>query len=215
MPFIWENIGWFIGGFCFVSGSIFIVSYTSGFYNAYWGLLQRSKNTGILITTEVLFNSSLLSLILSITLAALYTEAFLVWILVAISGILLWLSLKLLIWLLFYALLLTLAAAGGLLKYYYFPSSSGRGVILLALGIWLLLWWFHYRLFYLNLNSPKTKSTETFTILWFLKVRQNSSIFKMLKLPLQQTMILLWLIGIWRIIEPIFVNSAYGTILSF
>ena len=112
-------------------------------------------------------------------------------------------------------MLLTLAAAGGLLKYYYFPSSSGRGVILLALGIWLLLWWFHYRLFYLNLNSPKTKSTETFTILWFFKVHQNSSIFKMLKLPLQQTIILLWLIGIWRIIEPIFVNSAYGTILSF
>ena len=30
-PFLVQNIGWFIGGFCFVSGSIFLVSYTTGF----------------------------------------------------------------------------------------------------------------------------------------------------------------------------------------
>ena len=173
------------------------------------GLLQRSKNTDFIITTEVLFNSGLLSLILSIILATLYTQEFLAWILIIVTSVLLWLSLKLRIRLLFYAMLLTLAAAGGLFKYYYFPTSSGRGLILLALGVWLLLWWFHYRLVYLNLNSPKSEKSETlsYTILWFFKVSQKSSIFKMLKLPLQQTMILLWLIGLWRIIEPVFLGN--------
>jgi hypothetical protein len=31
IPFLLQNIGWFIGGFCFLAGSIFLVSYTSGF----------------------------------------------------------------------------------------------------------------------------------------------------------------------------------------
>jgi len=30
-PFLVENIGWFIGGLCFVAGSIFLVTYTTGF----------------------------------------------------------------------------------------------------------------------------------------------------------------------------------------
>ena len=30
VPFLAQNIGWFIGGFCFVAGSILLVSYTSG-----------------------------------------------------------------------------------------------------------------------------------------------------------------------------------------
>ena len=31
LPFLLQNIGWFIGAFCFVSGSIFLVAYTGGF----------------------------------------------------------------------------------------------------------------------------------------------------------------------------------------
>jgi hypothetical protein len=34
LPFLLQNIGWFIGGFCFVSGSVFLVAYTSGFAKA-------------------------------------------------------------------------------------------------------------------------------------------------------------------------------------
>ncbi|SEH07092.1 hypothetical protein [Candidatus Venteria ishoeyi] len=34
LPFLWQNIGWFIGGFCLVSGSIFLVTYTSGYNKA-------------------------------------------------------------------------------------------------------------------------------------------------------------------------------------
>ena len=30
-PFLVQNIGWFIGGLCFVAGSIFLVTYTTGF----------------------------------------------------------------------------------------------------------------------------------------------------------------------------------------
>jgi hypothetical protein len=33
-PFLVQNIGWFIGGFCFIAGSIFLVSYTTGYVKA-------------------------------------------------------------------------------------------------------------------------------------------------------------------------------------
>ncbi|MGH2671026.1 MAG: hypothetical protein ACRDH5_18265, partial [bacterium] len=38
-PFLVQNIGWFIGGFCFIAGSVFLVSYTTGFGKALaiWG----------------------------------------------------------------------------------------------------------------------------------------------------------------------------------
>jgi len=35
VPFLVQNIGWFIGGFCFVAGSIFLVAYTGGFAKAF------------------------------------------------------------------------------------------------------------------------------------------------------------------------------------
>ena len=40
-PFLVQNIGWFIGGFCFVAGSVFLVSYTTGFGKALaiWGAM--------------------------------------------------------------------------------------------------------------------------------------------------------------------------------
>ncbi|MCB1919138.1 MAG: hypothetical protein KDJ28_04045, partial [Candidatus Competibacteraceae bacterium] len=33
-PFLVQNIGWFIGGFCFVAGALFLVANTTGFINA-------------------------------------------------------------------------------------------------------------------------------------------------------------------------------------
>ena len=40
-PFLAQNIGWFVGGFCFVAGALFLVANTSGFLNALvvWGSL--------------------------------------------------------------------------------------------------------------------------------------------------------------------------------
>ena len=33
-PFLAQNVGWFIGGFCFVAGALFLIANTSGFVNA-------------------------------------------------------------------------------------------------------------------------------------------------------------------------------------
>jgi len=40
-PFLAQNIGWFVGGFCFVAGALFLVANTAGFLNALvvWGSL--------------------------------------------------------------------------------------------------------------------------------------------------------------------------------
>lgn len=40
-PFLAQNIGWFLGGFCFIAGSMFLVAYTAGFGKALavWGSL--------------------------------------------------------------------------------------------------------------------------------------------------------------------------------
>jgi len=48
-PFLAQNIGWFVGGFCFVAGALFLVANTSGFTNALvvWGSLIGA--TGFLI----------------------------------------------------------------------------------------------------------------------------------------------------------------------
>ncbi|MBK1718855.1 hypothetical protein CKO27_14610, partial [Thiocystis violacea] len=34
VPFLLQNIGWFVGAFCFVSGALFLIANTSGFVNA-------------------------------------------------------------------------------------------------------------------------------------------------------------------------------------
>ena len=48
-PFLMQNIGWFIGGFCFVAGTLFLVSYTSGFINALVIFLSLLAYTGFLL----------------------------------------------------------------------------------------------------------------------------------------------------------------------
>ncbi|ALG67042.1 hypothetical protein [Beggiatoa leptomitoformis] len=69
LPFIWQNIGWFVGGFCFVSGSGLLVAYTDGFANGLavlfclalytllilWGAYQiRRQRPELLISHQVL-----------------------------------------------------------------------------------------------------------------------------------------------------------------
>ncbi len=48
-PFLVQNIGWFIGGFCFVAGTLFLVSYTSGFINALVIFASLLAYTGFLL----------------------------------------------------------------------------------------------------------------------------------------------------------------------
>jgi len=49
MPFLIQNIGWFIGVFCFLAGSIFLISYTSGFAKAMTVCAVIFGYTGFLI----------------------------------------------------------------------------------------------------------------------------------------------------------------------
>ena len=170
---------------------------------AIWGLFCLSKN---IKQAEVLFNSSLLSLALSI-MVTLSTEIFFAFLLIMVSGVLLYLSLSLRLRLLFYAMLLSLGIGGTLVKQYYFPVSTGRGVILLGLAIWLVLWWFQYR----GIQAITTK-IYSFRLLWFMKVKSATSLVKMVKTPLQQTMILFWIVGLWRIFETVWqgVDAKYA-----
>ncbi len=170
---------------------------------------------GLLIRTDsrsaaVFLNSALLSLMVSVVLVALYYPTFLPWLLFVVSGILLWLSLSLYSRTLFYVTLLALGVAGVLFKHYYLPNSSGRGITLVALGIWMLLWWLHYRFIYLPQRFSLSKTVQntnqpTLTLLGILSLSSNrySNRFELLKPPLEQTMVLLWLVGLLQTLKPI------------
>jgi hypothetical protein len=82
VPFLVQNIGWFIGGFCFVAGSIFLVSYTTGFAKALtilsvvfaytvlvlWGGYQlRRRQPALAMSSNVLLTIGVLLVPLNIT----------------------------------------------------------------------------------------------------------------------------------------------------
>ncbi|MGH8564615.1 MAG: hypothetical protein ACREXW_11230 [Gammaproteobacteria bacterium] len=82
-PFLAQNIGWFMGGFCFVAGSVFLVSYTTGFGKALtiWGALLlytllligggyglRRRRPELRVSSEVLM--ALGALLVPLTIAA-------------------------------------------------------------------------------------------------------------------------------------------------
>ncbi|MCB1771857.1 MAG: hypothetical protein KDJ31_19485, partial [Candidatus Competibacteraceae bacterium] len=48
-PFLVQNIGWFIGGFCFVAGALFLVANTTGFINALVVFASLLTTTAFLI----------------------------------------------------------------------------------------------------------------------------------------------------------------------
>ncbi|CDH44654.1 hypothetical protein [Candidatus Contendibacter odensensis] len=48
-PFLAQNIGWFIGGFCFMAGALFLIANTSGFINALVVFASLSSATVFLI----------------------------------------------------------------------------------------------------------------------------------------------------------------------
>ncbi|MGH8567482.1 MAG: hypothetical protein ACREXU_05540, partial [Gammaproteobacteria bacterium] len=82
-PFLVQNIGWFIGGFCFIAGSVFLVSYTTGFGRglAIWGAMLlytllligggyglRRRRPELRVSSEVLM--ALGALLVPLTIAA-------------------------------------------------------------------------------------------------------------------------------------------------
>ena len=48
-PFLAQNIGWFIGGFCFIAGALFLIANTSGFINALVVFASLSSATAFLV----------------------------------------------------------------------------------------------------------------------------------------------------------------------
>lgn len=48
-PFLVQNVGWFVGGFCFVAGTLFLVSVTTGYANALVILASLAMYTGFLL----------------------------------------------------------------------------------------------------------------------------------------------------------------------
>ena len=83
-PFLVQNIGWFVGAFCFIAGTIFLVSYTTGFANAlavlgslavYTGLMlwagfqMRKRRVDLRISSDVLLAIAMLLCPLNLTAA--------------------------------------------------------------------------------------------------------------------------------------------------
>ena len=48
-PFLAQNIGWFVGGFCFIAGALFLIANTTGFVNALVVFASLVGATGFLI----------------------------------------------------------------------------------------------------------------------------------------------------------------------
>ncbi|QQS54896.1 MAG: hypothetical protein IPM89_03390 [Candidatus Competibacteraceae bacterium] len=74
-PFLAQNIGWFVGGFCFVAGALFLIANTSGFVNALvvfaslfsttafllWAGYQfRRKGSDLIVASSVLLTLAML-----------------------------------------------------------------------------------------------------------------------------------------------------------
>ena len=83
-PFLVQNAGWFVGAFCFIAGTVFLVSYTTGFANAlavlgslavYTGLLlwagyqMRKRREDLRISSDVLLGIAMLLCPLNLTAA--------------------------------------------------------------------------------------------------------------------------------------------------
>lgn len=81
-PFLVQNIGWFVGGFCFIAGALFLVTNTAGFSNALavWGSLIcvtafliwsgyqfRRERPELISTSRVLLSLGLMLGVLNLT----------------------------------------------------------------------------------------------------------------------------------------------------
>lgn len=172
-----------------------------------WGLRHLSVSKTRCSST-VLINGALLSLIASLILVATVELAStplisLHWLFLFGGGIFLWLSLRLRIRSLFYCALILLGLAGFLLKHHYFPHSSGRGFILLALVIWLLLWRLER---YAKILRPHSDEIKTFQILG-ISVPQKTDVVSTVYRPLSHAFIALWVLSLWRVGAELFTSN--------
>jgi len=83
-PFLWQNIGWFIGGFCIVSGLTFLITHSTGFTKEivvlatlciyagilFWGGYQlRKKRPKLITSSNVLLTLGMLLIPLTFAVA--------------------------------------------------------------------------------------------------------------------------------------------------
>jgi hypothetical protein len=103
--------------------------------------------------------------------------------------------------------------AGITLKLTYFPEpGAGTIVMLIGLATWSLLWWLEHeseeslavRQAHLTACA---RERAPFTLLWQFSVSDMLAYPTLLRRPLQQTMILLWAIGVWQVVARLFDSS--------
>jgi|GEM_PF-619468 len=191
-----------------------------------WGLRcqhqRRFQSTLNDHLTLALLNSALLSLILAVTLLiTVFLPDFKLspFPLLAIGGLLLWLSLHLYSRALFYVVLVIALVAGELFKHQYLPpsSGSGTGTLMVAIFVWLLFMALDLtilrKLSNLTMVAPDLTTfkklsnltpddpSRPFYLLGLLPIRAKiyASRAKMVMRPLQQVFYLLWLIGLAKL----------------
>jgi len=160
---------------------------------------------------EVLLNSALLNLsfalMLTLTLASPHlTSHRLFPILLTVIGIgLLWMSLALRLRDLFYGTLVLWAVACVVLKLTYFPQPSAGAVeMFLALSVWTVVWWLEHesekslaiRQEYL---TTRAQGRPVLMLLGRYSVLNDATYATMLRVPLSQTMVILWTVGLWHL----------------
>ncbi len=160
---------------------------------------------------EVLLNSTLVNLGFSLALTATLAlpdityHRLLPLLLAAIGSVLLGMSLTLRIRGLFYGVLALWGTAGLVLKLTYFPQpSAGTIEMLIALSAWIVLWWLEHEseeslALHQEYLTIRAQERVPLTLLGQYPVSSNATYTTMLRAPLQQTMVVLWVIGLWHL----------------
>jgi hypothetical protein len=182
--------------------------------------LYRTDSQTTIRQGEVLLNSALVNLALALALAATLAvpdftlHQLLPLLLATIGSGLLWLSLVLRLRGLFYGALVLWGIAGMVLKWTYFPQpSTGTIKMVFTLAIWGVLWWLEHESEE-SLASRQAQLTARaaerapLTLLGLFPVSSMLAYPTMLRLPLQQTMILLWAIGVWHLTARLLDSSS-------
>jgi hypothetical protein len=137
----------------------------------------------------------------------------LILLLAILGGVLLWQSLRLRQQVLFYGLLLCWGAAGALFKAVYLPSSGvGLSQFLLVLPLWAMLWWLQHRF---PLEQPAAAivapedvedEDEDGSTDWISRffTPQPLHPVSVVRQPLGQVLILIWLIGFGQLTVYLF-----------
>ena len=143
-------------------------------------------------------------------------------ILLAAIGIgLLWMSLALRLRDLFYGTLVLWGIAGVVLKLTYFPQPGAGAVeMFLALSVWTVVWWLEHesekslaiRQEYL---TPRAQGRPLLMLLERYSVPNDATYTIMLRVPLSQTMVILWTVGLWHLTERFLEGTiAWGWVCS-